>query len=249
MLTFGNGVRLVQSVNEIPWHLVGCHDLFLDFETSSGDPKLDSLNPWHHCYIAGACITADSEQGSWYLPVGHTYPTANNLPWEPVYDFVSKAILNCTRWINHNVKYDAQVASNILGLEIPDDIQLVDTIVLAKLLDSDRGYGRGTYELKSLSEDWIGEDIGKYEHALTPYLKTAKGDWYNRDYGQIPIDVMAEYGGQDVITNRRLFKYIWDLIPDDCEFIRDVEIQILMFDIVYRAAPPDDMFFGSKKFC
>lgn len=212
MIEFGNGVRLVQDLSELP-NLMNADEIFLDFETGSGDPKEDSLHPWHHCFIAGIGITVDKHEGSWYVPVGHE---DQNLDKQAVFAWLNDIITTCKRWVNHNVKYDAQVWINDSGYTIPYSVDLVDTITQAKLLDSDRF----NYGLDFLSKAWLNDDISKYEARLKPYLHR------NKDYSRIPADILGEYGGQDVITNRRLHKFIRDRMPEQCETVSRTEIDL-----------------------
>lgn len=221
MIYFKNGVKLVQSESELP-NLVGASDIFMDTETSSGRHDTPSYNPWRHCSPCGIGITVDDIKGSWYIPVGHHNGDDlldSNLSWSHVANWLQDILNNAKRWINHNVKYDALVL-DISMLDIPDSLELVDTVTLSKIIDSDRGYGRGTYEMKSLSRDWLNEDIDKYEERLQPYLKG------NKDYGSIPPDILGEYGGQDVLTGRRLWKYIDAKCPDQCRSVWNTEIEV-----------------------
>ncbi len=214
MIEFLNGVRLVQSVDELP-QLTGAADLFVDFETTSGDPKIKSTNPWHNCDVLGICITVDAHPGAWYIPVGHVH--GGNLPREPVQVWWARILAGATRWINHNVKYDAHVSANCLDA-VPT-CSLVCSLTLAKIVDSDR-IMRGGYSLEALSSGWLKEDIGKYNQALKPYL------YRNQDYGRIPVDIMAEYGGQDVLTGRRLYHYLEAQCPEECRGVWDTEIAV-----------------------
>lgn len=221
MISFQNGVKLVQDINELP-NLKGAKTLFQDYETSSGRHDVTSLNPWHNCQPCGICITVDDAKGSWYIPVAHHDGDdllEGNLDWAKVSRWNQEIIDSADIWVNHNVKYDAHVGQNNM-IDVPEDIILVDTVVLSKIIDSDRGFGRGTYGLDSLSKDWLGEDISKYEDAMEPYLKR------NKDYGAVPIDIMAEYGGQDVISNRRLWKYIQARLPEQCQGVFNTEIEL-----------------------
>jgi DNA polymerase-1 len=220
MIEFNNGVRLVEDVSELP-NIAGARDVFADFETSSGNPKLKSLNPWHNCYVAGIGVAVDKAPGAWYIPV--TCWDAENgyhakLEPEAVTRWWHDVISNAERWINHNVKYDAHVSANALGV-LPT-CKLVDTLTLAKIIDSDR-IMRGGYSLKALAKGWLHEDIAKYEDSLQAYLGRN-----NNDYGRIPVDILAEYGGQDVLTNRRLWQYIAAACPDECARVWRAEIDL-----------------------
>lgn len=218
MLQFDNGSRLVEDLSELP-NLLGCRELFADFECGSGHPKRKATSPWFDCEVAGVAVTADSHKGSWYIPIGHT--RGGNLPRENVeqwwLDLIGSLETTGGSWVNHNIKYDAHVSTNLMGC-LPE-CRLVDTLTLCKLIDSDMKY-RGGYGLDNISLRWLNENIKSYELALGPYLVD------NQDYGRIPADVMAPYAGQDVLTVRRLWKYIQDRMHPDCHKVRDTEIEL-----------------------
>ena len=83
MIEFDNTVKLAQHIDELP-NWCGASTIYADFETTSGDTKLSSLNPWHTCDVAGLCVTVDDEPGAWYVLVGHSFDgdvgRAANLP-------------------------------------------------------------------------------------------------------------------------------------------------------------------------
>lgn len=211
MISCSNGTLILEPSDSLP-ALVGS-DVFLDFETTSGDPKKTSLNPWHDCWIAGVAVTVDDMPHAYYVPIGH-HDAEGNLPYLDVYNWIIALLSQCKRWINHNVKYDAQVLTNNTGWEVTCPI--IDTVTLAKIVDSDRYQ----YSLDKLAADWLHEDISAYELAMAPYLRG------NSDYGAIPIDKMGEYAGQDVLTNRRLWRYIDARIPDQCREVANTEIKL-----------------------
>jgi DNA polymerase-1 len=194
--------------------LAGAKYLYLDFETTSGNTKLDALNVWKDCYIAGACVTVDDCPDAWYVPVCHH--RGGNLPWEPVYKWLEEVVNSCGTWVNHNVKYDMHVFSNNLGVEV--NCKVTDTLAHAKILNSDRM----RYGLDFLSRDWLSHDISHHEKVMKPYLKD------NKDFGWIPADVMASYGTDDVFVTRKLHRYLQDNISAECKFVCDLEDKIAM---------------------
>lgn len=207
-MRFPNGGRLCETLDDLPI-LTGSKYLYLDFETTSGDPKLDSLNTWRNCFIAGVCVTADDHKDSWYIPIGHR--RGGNLDYEPVYKWLEDTVNSCGTWVNHNIKYDMHVFSNNLGVEVSCNV--LDTLARAKIIDSDRM----RYGLDHLSRDWLANDISHHEKQMRPYLKG------NKDFGQIPADVMAYYGTDDVIVTRDLHRYIQERTPSDCNVVCDIE--------------------------
>lgn len=207
---FANGGTLITEAFELPIPSDSWSNMYLDLETSSGDPKKKSLNPWHDCFVAGIALTVDDFNGAWYVPVGHRWgPRLDPLV---VQRWVVDVFNCCDIWINHNVKYDAQVMFESFGVPWVKDYYC--TLTQAKLIDSDRM----RFSLDALSKDWLKEDISKYEEALQPYLGRK-----SKDYGDIPADICGEYACQDVLTNRRLYKYIKSRMPEESQRISDIE--------------------------
>jgi len=204
MKTFRHGGVLIESVEELP--NLHYHSLFLDFETTSGSPDLDSLNPWHHCGILGACITGDRDPTSYYIPA--RYLDKN---------WLSVLLSNSNRWINHNIIYDYLVLHNNLNIQYQG--RLIDTLALAKLVDTDLTY-KGGYQLSALSSTWLKEGIQHYEEAFSEHLRDSK------DYGDVPEYLMGNYGCMDVITNRKVWDYIFNALGDDQQELVKTEISL-----------------------
>lgn len=217
MIEYSNDGRLVESISELPTfdNLSTIELLFADFETTSNDDKLDSLNPWHHCWTAGISIAVNNVPGAWYVPVQHRFGI--NLPKNIVADWWFSIISRTKRWANANVKYDAHVSA--LDLGIVPDCELYDITTHAKILDSDRMF-KGGYGIDVLSRDWIGEDISRYEREL----KIALGK--SQDYGNTRTTKMAPYATQDAITARRVYHYIEQRRPTDCNLVAQMELEL-----------------------
>jgi len=233
MQVFGNNGHLIESIKELP-DLKG-QELVIDFETTSGDPKLNSLNPWFNCKIAGICITTMKHAEAWYIPLRHR---RYNLSYGPVREWFNDMLSTSLRWINHNIKYDVMVALNEdLIIEHPE---LVDTLTLAKIVNSDRYQ----YSLSSLSHEWLDHDISHYEERLKAWLRNEK----SKDYGDVPAHIMAEYGCQDVLTTKRLYQYILDRIPEQCQRVVDTEIKLtsVLCDIERKGMRIDPMTVKKK---
>lgn len=197
MIRFSNNGLLVQSVEELSLLPRTGDLLFLDFETKSCNPKQSSLNPWHHCYPIGFAYTVDD------------YPNVYFVPWEIILQdttgFLWSLISSAKCWINHHVKYDAHVLLNHTGWTLPEELQLVCTLMMAHLIDADRSY-KGGYGLDHLAYDWCGVNIFGYYDRIKPYLYR-NDKKFNEDYGQIALDLLAEYACADVFTNRILYDY------------------------------------------
>lgn len=221
MIDFSNGGRLVESRAELP-DFRNVERLYLDFETTSGDPKLKSLNPWHNCKILGIAITVDDEPHAWYVPIRHQ---AQNVEYTATRMWLIDILATAKKWINHNIKYDAHCCA-LEGVSFK--CELVDTLTLAKIIDSDR-LTKGGYSLTALSNAMLDEDNTVYERRIKEYLRVAK----SKDYGDVPADIMAVYACEDVLTTRRLFKYLDRSCPDQCRKVWNTEIDLtsVLFDI------------------
>lgn len=189
--------------------------LYADFETTSGDKSKTSVNPYHNCDVLGIAITVDDNPKAYYIPVGHIH--GGNLDRGSVVLWWQQTLKTCDVWVNHNVKYDAHVSRNCLG--ITPGCEFYDTMNIAKVVDSDRGL-TGGYGITALSSEWLHDDISNLESAFKPYL------FRNKDYGIIPSDLMGEYACQDVLTCRRIHKYIEACLPDQCRGVADTENQL-----------------------
>ena len=219
MIEFTNGGRLLQSMSELPQQFIGASKIYLDFETTSGTPDKDSLNPWHDCRVAGFGLTVDCCPWAIYVD----YERLPQLEKPIARQFVQDVIWYSEFWINHNIKYDMNVGRNDWNLQYPEWMECVCTIVKAKLIDSDRNGSRGGYGLDALAKHWLHKDISEYERRLQPYLpKTGKNA--NKDYGRIPTDIIAEYGCEDVLVNRELDDYINARMPASCVNVARTEM-------------------------
>lgn len=231
MLKFPNNGILVQQLSELP-DLKGAQRLYLDVETTSGDPKIASTNPWHHCAIAGIAVTADECKQAWYIPIRH-HDERWNLPLEPVVEWLRNTVSSCAAWINHNIKYDAHCCAQEEAIFTGE---LIDTLTLAKLIDSDRVM-RGGYGLRTLSLAWLDKDISKTELRVSTFLRELR----SKDYGVVPADILGEYACQDVLTNRALYHYILDKMPERSQLICSIEMKVtpVLWDIEQRGVHLD----------
>ena len=193
-----SGGLLVQSPSELP-NLAAAKEIFADLETTSGDPGLDSLNPWHHCKIAGMAVSYDDCPTIWYIP-------RSLLSFEWLKDTFTEDKL----WTNHNIKYDANALFTDTGLHFRG--RLFDTMTGAKIVDSDRW----SYSLDNLVRDWLKLPL-KAKHLLAPYLVK------NKDFGAIPSDILGDYACHDVNLTRELSHTIRRSMPPESQGVFETE--------------------------
>lgn len=216
MKDFSNGGKFVESVNELP-RLKGSR-LFLDLETTSGDPKIKSVDPWRNCSIAGICVKNEGSP-AFYIPVKCNDPYQKYaLPRESVVQWAKDTCDNHDVWINHNVKYDMHVLYN--DFKIDWDKPVICTLnAQAKLYDTDRMY-KGGYSLDVLSKQLLGRDIDKFGEALQVYTE------HSQDYGDIHPHVLGEYGCEDVLTNEKLYEFFNREMPVDLSRVFRTECEL-----------------------
>lgn len=209
MLRFANGGILIEDECELPQLPKRIEVLFGDFETSSNDPKIKSINPWMraNCSVIGMAITWDDCPDVYFIP-RHLLMTG----------WLESAFTVAETWCNHNIKYDVHVAYNDLGLEFVGELKC--TLALAKIFDSDRMF-RGGYGLDVLVKEWLSIDIHPWELALQPYLGKK-----NKDYGRIPIDLLADYGCEDVVSTRLLYKFLMEQMPEESRWVANNETRL-----------------------
>lgn len=217
---------MVEPGDDLP-RFVGSKKLYLDYETTSGDPDETSLNTWKTCYIAGVAVTG-AEGPAYYIPFDHrdgrwNYPRAKALAW------LEQLMLDVetigSEWVNHNVKYDMHVSRRY---ELPIPSRVSCTLTRAKLVDSDRKF-KGGYGLDSLAMAWLERDIRGYERTLKAYLKGCN----SRDYGDVPADILGEYACEDVIVTRLIDRYIERVLPQQCRGVELTEKKLtpVLFDM------------------
>lgn len=218
MIELAPGKFLIQTIEDLPRIPDQIEFLFADVETTSGDPKLSSVNPWFDCEILGYAFTWDNEPVTWYLPVRHKWGQPSELTPEAGAAYFAELLRRARHWTNHNVKYDAHAVHNSGGCDVLNsgELHLEDTVTLAKLVDSDRW----DYSLDALTRDWLPEEYHKAGSLLEPYLKDTK------DYGDTPADIMGLYACQDVNGNRALKHLLLEKRPETCHDVWQTEIDL-----------------------
>lgn len=210
MIEFPNNTRVLTKSSELAIldAAIGCNDLFLDHETNSFDRTRGGNNPWIGDRIAGSAITWDDHPFAYYVPVRHTQ--ANwNIPLDHFLEWHQKVVTRCKIWSNHNVRFDAHF-STADGAEFTGE--LFDTLNGMKMIDSDRGFGKGGYRLDALSSDVLDEDIDEHDQQVQAFLANMRPK--SKNYADVPADIMGKYAGQDVLTSRKLKKYILEKVAE-----------------------------------
>lgn len=218
-------VRVPTCVDELP-RPEAIDDLFLDFETTSEQINIPSINPHRNCKILGVAALFNNEPIPYYVPVRHAYLDENdnycyrttgfpNLPVDAVHDWLKYLFKISKRYINHNLKYDIHVLKNEVGV-FPSG-KLIDTLCLSKLANFEERFSYGLTEMMSL----LGIDISPYEEVIKRSLgKKVK------DYGLIPPDLMAPYAAVDTLCVRHLLRELRTRIHPECDRVTNIELSL-----------------------
>lgn len=238
MLLLENGSKLIQSIDELP-DIARSKELFLDVETNwndgphkhkgGGKKKVPDSMPFHGDRICGFAVTVDNDPQSWYIPMRHR-DEKWNLPLEGTQRWLKDVVKNCPEWINHNINFDAHFVKQE-GADFGG--RIVDTLTLAKLIDSDRF----NHSLKPLCRDWCGLEMDE-EKRVKAYLKGAK----SCDYSIIPADILGAYAAEDVKSNRILYRYLQSQKDESLNRVWETEILFtpVLFDMEEFGMPVNE---------
>lgn len=193
MERLADNVFMVESVEELP--KVFCKELFLDVETTSFNPKRGGDNPWGGDRICGLSVTWDDHPEVYYVPVRHDGLFVN-IDVDGFRAWLARTLADAPEWINHSVKFDAHLC---LADGAEPSKRLIDTLVLAKIHDTDRMQ----YGLKVLMKDWLDMPPDERDD-VERYLKSVK----SKNFGDVPPDILGRYAAKDVIANRALYRML-----------------------------------------
>lgn len=204
-------------------------ELFLDIETIRvfDHKKHGGMYPWKGDKICGIAATVDNDPRAVYVPIRHTGPSGDryNLPLDNVLRWLKDCITGCEEWINHNIIFDAMLCAVGDGIEF--DCRLIDTLTLSKVHDSDRM----GHSLKDLCRDWLGYDTSS-EDQLKMLLKEMK----TKSYADIPVDKLGVYASDDVLMNRKLYRYLQEYRPTELAATWETEALLtpILFDMEFQ---------------
>jgi len=224
VINLGHNKFIVEDVSELP-AFQNAKNLYLDFETTSGVPNEPAFNPHRGDRVAGVAVTVDDCPRSYYIPMRHRRANGQmmdgNLRVENVQAWMRDVIGTCDDWVNANVKFDAHFA-HWEGADFRGGLYCLTTA--AKVLNADMTYNGG-YGLKNLSGKWLGHKITDLQDEVKEYLDGVKLERNRKakDYGLVPIDIMARYACQDAFTARDLHHHIERELPEECRGVLNTE--------------------------
>ena len=224
-ITNSHGIaHIVERVEDLP-SMAGVKRMFLDAETQSWTPKRGGDRPYSGDRVAGWALTRDDEPDAFYIPYRHT-DGHWNLPVESVQRWLKDAVLQVPEWVNHNIKFDARFMA-VEGDGFVYDGRLIDTLVLSKILNSDR-FGHG---LKVLCREELGMAMDEAVR-MDSWLKGMGSN----NYADVPADICGEYACMDVWANRDLWRWQMERLPEQSRPVWETEVKLtsVLFDMEHR---------------
>ncbi len=230
MLKLGPLHFLAECVEDLPSPRPG--RIFKDCETRrQGDILWEGgLYPYLGDRAAMWSIAFDDDGPALAIPI--RMRNSPNLPLESVLRWQRDILNHATEWVNHNVKFDAHFAAADDVL-FPPTCRLVDTLVQAKLIDSDR-LG---HKLKMLMRDWCGWDTASQDRvkAFLDGYKIPGSRKKAQDYALVPSDILGYYACDDVLGNRALYRHCNKVMPEQVVPTWQMEQQLtpVLWDMEY----------------
>jgi DNA polymerase I-like protein with 3'-5' exonuclease and polymerase domains len=242
MIDLPNGAKLITSAGELPdWRQA--KELFLDIESQRNykakitafdedgfETDYSGLYPFGGDRIAGFAATVDDSEQVIYVPMRHTAIGSQNLPIENVQQWLRDHLTADKRWINHNVVLDATFVAHEGLMDMPPE--LCCTLTAAKMYDSDR-MDQG---LKILVPEYTGMPMPE-EGKVQAYLKSIK----SKSYADVPAYDMGWYATDDVIGNRKLYRFLQEKMPSQVQPIWETERRLtsVLYDMEVRGLQTD----------
>jgi len=226
MIHINEKLRIIETEDELP-DFKGCTDLFLDIETENNTEHLgedfsrySGLYPYKGDRIGSFAVTADDHDEVYYVPMRHSQ--GNNINLKVCLQWLADHMKSVTNWVNHSVTNFDALFLYCEGIEIL--CNLVDTLTLAKIHDSDRQ----KHNLKDLCRNWVGLPMEE-EFIIQQNLKTMR----TKNYMRIPIDIMGKYACMDAYGNRALYRFLQRNRHPSLEAIWKMEIKLasILFDM------------------
>lgn len=193
----------------------------LDFETTGVDTRVypdsyfdDGIKTRHGIRtidkVVGACISFDGENG-YYIPLSHEPEDSGNLPWDPVWDELTRMVNN-SRVIFHNNKFDAEVSYPLTGKEYWDIDEYEDTFLMSKVINPLKIV---PHDLKGLTKIHFNVDMVELDELFTDEKKEQlKKQKRKYNFALLHPREGLEYGCSDGIFTYKLYFALVEQLRD-----------------------------------
>lgn len=211
---------IIQDIKDLP-SFKKKELLCIDCETVSHDDKEGGLHFWKEkSWVAGwgisTCEKDVNQRRVYYIPIRHVLTTLSpykNLEINPVIDWMKNEVFT-KDLVNHNIKFDLKFAYKD-GL-YPQG-KCICTATMARLVNNE--FLR--LNLGALSNFYLGET--KLDTEVKAYLRSIK----SKDYGKVPIDILARYTCEgDLRLTVNLYHILKEEMPKESLELWETEIAL-----------------------
>lgn len=200
MITFEAELGLVHVIEEVEdLNLIPEPEgdrLFLDIESSG-------LRPYNGDRICGIAFCYEKGD-AYYIPYRH-FNTDFNIPVDTAIEFFEGLLNKFTKWVNHNIKFDAHFLWQD-GLEFKG--QMICTLMMSMLIDAEAQ----SHSLKNLCREVLNLSM-EDKDIVELWFKERKIKKADKVYAEVPPDILGKYAGMDVLSNRALYYALVKKVP------------------------------------
>ena len=234
-------VQRIEQVKQLVDNCISRGLCALDLETTGLDNRIypdeyfndgrktrHGMRTVHH--IAGICISFNGKHG-YYIPVGHEPEDSGNLPWDPVWDEITRLVYGA-RIIFHNAKFDCEYLYPVTGKEFWKIDEYEDIFLMAKVISPLKGVPAG---LKPMAKLNFGVDMIDLDELFTQERKEQlKREKRGYNFAMMHPKEGLEYGCSDGIFTYNLLGElrpkltdgdlrIYNLEKNFCNVMREME--------------------------
>lgn len=196
--------KLIELVSSISSDAI----VAFDTETTDLDTKHAKLVGFSFCY---------DENKAYYVPIDHNYL---GVPQQVSLEVAKKAIeiLNGTKLVLQNFKYDYSVVKNCLDLQLK---LYADTMIMAWMLDTSSKVGL----------DFLAEKY--FEHKMISFKQTVKK---GENFSHVDINEACNYAAEDALFTLKIYnKLLEEFKKQECEHLLKIAHDV-EFDFIYVLA-------------
>lgn len=187
--------------------------------------------------IVGICISFDGQNG-YYVPLGHDPEDSGNLPWEPVWEEITR-LIHGARIIFHNAKFDCEFLYPVTGRERWKVNEFEDSFLLAKTVSPLKSFPAG---LKPLTKLLYGVEMVELDELFTDDRKEQlKRNKEGYNFALLHPKEGVEYGCSDGIFTYKVyhtlreriegFEKVYELEKNFCNVMRKMERNRVHVDV------------------
>ena len=189
-----------EKLADLARQMSACKTICLDLETTGLNRRKDTIVGW---------AIATREQEAFYIPVDHSI--GDQLPSLTVIDKLKTILESCPTVVFHNAKFDTGFLLRV-GVDIPEEA-IEDTLLEV----FSAGLGHDNFEFDVLVEKIFKHRTIKFDDLFPRGTK-------NKNIGNILIDIITEYAGEDADYTLRLHNKFFESVRTS--FIYKMEKQL-----------------------